>query len=557
MEKDFESNEKSIKALIDYVEKYRNQERHIAAERLEEQLKLVQKSFVELVEKFTLFKSASDFEPKRSKIEKTYSGIEKLLDSIKIKSYELKHLSDLVSEVNEIYEEINKLKQEVEKLDSIDDKLNNNCKNLSKKAEEKKQVLQRVIEVASKLDENMKEFEKLYQQQIKDIKEEQLLSSKQKLNDIKELVKFLEELIDEQSLLTLKETIEKYDNLISDFENQVKNDFLEETQNQNNDLSKEDSESKVIKCETLNVVDEKPSVEHDLSVLITSQSASSSPPSSLSSYNQTSLTPIKLETGSASKFIARISKYREEILSISKLMESFAELNGPDYDNFNKQEAALKSVKEQLDKIKPKVEQIMSEKEKILIIFEEDGQVTKEIGKMWDEWWELKEKFMKRHRRWWKAREQLQQFESSLRQVNTWLDTTEQILGSSRYPSGELNIEVAKKHQDLLVKQFQIHNPFYGNVKVLSGKVVSHCSQNDGKLLQQQIETVDQRWRAVIRELAWRRERFQNDGNSLDVLSRWNELIDWLDKSQKILEQTNGKIIQVKMAGSVLKQIKV
>ena len=557
MEKDFESNEKSIKALIDYVEKYRNQERHIAAERLEEQLKLVQKSFVELVEKFTLFKSASDFEPKRSKIEKTYSGIEKLLDSIKIKSYELKHLSDLVSEVNEIYEEINKLKQEVEKLDSIDDKLNNNCKNLSKKAEEKKQVLQRVIEVASKLDENMKEFENLYQQQIKDIKEEQLLSSKQKLNDIKELVKFLEELIDEQSLLTLKETIEKYDNLISDFENQVKNDFLEETQNQNNDLSKEDSESKVIKCETLNVVDEKPSVEHDLSVLITSQSASSSSPSSLSSYNQISLTPIKLETGSASKFIARISKYREEILSISKLMESFAELNGPDYDNFNKQEAALKSVKEQLDKIKPKVEQIMSEKEKILIIFEEDGQVTKEIAKMWDEWWELKEKFMKRHRRWWKAREQLQQFESSLRQVNTWLDTTEQILGSSRYPSGELNIEVAKKHQDLLIKQFQIHNPFYGNVKVLSGKVVSHCSQNDGKLLQQQIETVDQRWRAVIRELAWRRERFQNDGNSLDVLSRWNELIDWLDKSQKILEQTNGKITQVKMAGSVLKQIKV
>lgn len=557
MEKDFESNEKSIKALIDYVEKYRNQERHIAAERLEEQLKLVQKSFIELVEKFALFKSASDFEPKRSKFEKTYSGIEKLLDSIKIKSYELKHLCDLVSEVNEIYEEINKLKQEVEKLDSIDDKLNKNCKNLSKKAEEKKQVLQRVIEVASKLDENMKEFEKLYQQQIKDIKEEQLLSSKQKLNDIKELVKFLEELIDEQSLLTLKETIEKYDNLISDFENQVKNDFLEDTQNQNNDLSKEDSESKVIKCETLNVVDEKPSVEHDLSVLITSQSASSSSPSSLSSYNQTSLTPIKLETGSASKFIVRISEYREEILSIDKLMESFAELNGPDYDNFNKQEAALKSVKEQLDKIKPKVEQIMSEKEKILIIFEEDGQVTKEIGKMWDEWWELKEKFMKRHRRWWKAREQLQQFESSLRQVNTWLDTTEQILSSSRYPSGELNIEVAKKHQDLLIKQFQIHNPFYGNVKVLSGKVVSQCSQNDGKLLTQQIETVDQRWRAVIRELAWRRERFQNDGNSLDVLSRWNELIDWLDKSQKILEQTNGKITQVKMAGSILKQIKV
>ena len=557
MEKDFESNEKSIKALIDYVEKYRNQERHIAAERLEEQLKLVQKSFIELVEKFALFKSASDFEPKRSKFEKTYSGIEKLLDSIKIKSYELKHLRDLVSEVNEIYEEINKLKQEVEKLDSIDDKLNNNCKNLSKKAEEKKQVLQRVIEVASKLDENIKEFEKLYQQQIKDIKEEQLLSSKQKLNDIKELVKFLEELIDEQSLLTLKETIEKYDNLISDFENQVKNDFLEDTQNQNNDLSKEDSESKVIKCETLNVVDEKPSVEHDLSVLITSQSASSSSSSSLSSYNQTSLTPIKLETGSASKFIVRISEYREEILSIDKLMESFAELNGPDYDNFNKQEAALKSVKEQLDKIKPKVEQIMSEKEKILIIFEEDGQVTKEIGKMWDEWWELKEKFMKRHRRWWKAREQLQQFESSLRQVNTWLDTTEQILSSSRYPSGELNIEVAKKHQDLLIKQFQIHNPFYGNVKVISGKVVSQCSQNDGKLLTQQIETVDQRWRAVIRELAWRRERFQNDGNSLDVLSRWNELIDWLDKSQKILEQTNGKITQVKMAGSILKQIKV
>lgn len=557
MEKEFESNEKSIKTLIDYVEKYRNQARHIAAERLEEQLKLVQKSFIELVDKFAMFKSASDFEPKRSKFEKTYSEIEKLLDSIKIKSYELKHLRDLVSELNQIYEEINKLKQEVEKLDSIDDKLNNNCKNLSKKAEEKKQVLQRVIEVASKLDENIKEFENLYQQKIKDIKEEQLLSSKQKLNDMKELAKFLEELIDEQSLLTLKETIEKYDNLISDFENKVKSHFLEDTQNQNNDLSKEDSESKVIKCETLNVVDEKPSVEHDLSVLITSQSTSSSSPSSLSSYNQTSLTPIKLETDSASKFIARISEYREEILNINKLMESFAELNGPDYDNFNKQEAALKSVKEQLDKIKPKVEQIMSEKEKILIIFEEDGQVTKEIAKMWDEWWELKEKFMKRHRRWWKAREQLQQFESSLRQVNTWLDTTEQILSSSRFPSGELNIEIAKKHQDLLIKQFQIHNPFYGNVKVLSAKVVSQCSQNDGKLLQQQIETVDQRWRAVIRELAWRRERFQNDGNSLDVLSRWNELLDWIDKSQKILEQTNGKITQVKMAGSVLKQIKV
>ena len=258
------------------------------------------------------------------------------------------------------------------------------------------------------------------------------------------------------------------------------------------------------------------------------------------------------------EILLEANERREEIAVVVRQLNNSKELNGKDYESFGKQEPALKCVKESaIDNLKPRIEKLMVERTGFASCLDPGHQVNRVLEKMWSEWLSLRELFMKRHRRWWRAREVLQQFEAALTDVNSWLDSAEKSLATSRLPSGELNMQLAHQLQESLRIQFSQHIPIYGIVCVLSRRVISQCASGYGSLLQEQLQTVDQRWAAAVRELAWRRERLEADGRNLDIMGRWTELTGWLEKVKAALEKAGGNIPAIDVARKSLMEFKV
>lgn len=268
--------------------------------------------------------------------------------------------------------------------------------------------------------------------------------------------------------------------------------------------------------------------------------------------------PASVSEARINEILLQANERREEIAAVIRLLHSSQELNGKDYESFGKQESGLRKIKESsIDRLKPRIKKLMSDRVTLIDVLHPDHQVHRVVEKMWIEWQTLREVFMKRHRRWWRAREVLQQFESALTQVNAWLDSTEKSLTTSRLPSGELNMQSAHNLQDSLRNQFALQIPIYGTVCVLSRRVISQCATEYGVLLQEQLETVDQRWNAAVRELAWRNERLQAQNRNLDIADRCLQLTSWLAKVKKDVEGCRAGIDSIESAKITLMQLKV
>jgi hypothetical protein len=519
--------------------------------------------------------------------------LDKILSAIEIPLQE-----PISNSIKQVYEDcldyinrIDKLKIDFDKLVLRSKTVIKNCqnpeeveKNLSKlenhlmstkdSFEENISLIKQMTEISENMDLEITRIENwLNDNNSNKLNANQIENERLKTNELIERKNTLIELFSKTKFNCYNQIIDKYNELIDTLQQNLKqkseNNNLKEVEK---DISIELENKEVLENGSENSVIETPNEQQiqteqqcvSFSTPLSSstpKSTSVSYPSSPISLKETTPTtemdsPSVLSDASVSDFIARINKRREAVSAVKTQLETFSELNGKDYEEFGKQESALKSVKESLDNVKPKIEQIMSGKENFLNSFDEESQVTRIINKMWDEWSQVKEEFMKLHRRWWKARELLQQFETALRQIKAWLDSTEQILANSRLQSGELNIEIAKKHQELLMNQFQKHVPIYGTVKVLSNKVITNCTSNNGSVLKDQLDSVEKRWKSVVRELSWRRERLQNNGN-LDSLSQWNDLRSWLQKCELVLKTTYGDIKDLKTATKTLSQIRV
>nr|XP_015911947.1 dystrophin isoform X3 [Parasteatoda tepidariorum] len=256
-------------------------------------------------------------------------------------------------------------------------------------------------------------------------------------------------------------------------------------------------------------------------------------------------------------FIAKVNKIREAVAAVNRqLMQP--ELSGKDFEDFGRQENSLKCVKDSTNALKPNVDVIWAEKENIIkkAAKSEVAQIDRVSEKLNEEWNKLNKAYDERYKRWQKSRDVWQHFESDLRNMTSWLMSSDAILAHSRLQNGNLDYERAKSHQEMLQKQVSEKMAIMETINVTGKRVLNECSTPDAILLQEQLDSINKRWKDLVAELAARKSKLDEDQDALVVAkSEMQDLTSWLKETENLLCRT-PKTTDLSTAISLLEKLK-
>ncbi|GBL96395.1 Utrophin [Araneus ventricosus] len=249
---------------------------------------------------------------------------------------------------------------------------------------------------------------------------------------------------------------------------------------------------------------------------------------------------IVLETSSYAivpDFIAKVNKVREAVAAVNRQLHQ-PELAGKDFEDFGRQESSLKGIKDGMNALKPNVELVFAEKENIVkkASKADAAQIERVSEKLNEEWKKLNTAYEERYKKWQKSSSVWQGFESDLRSMTSWLVSSETILAHSRLQNGDLDYERARMHQEMLQKQVSEKMAMMESINVTGQKVLDQCSAPDAILLQEQLDSLNKRWKTLVAELAARKAKLDEDKSTLAVVKdEMEDLTSWLKETETLL----------------------
>ncbi|XP_024887336.1 dystrophin-like isoform X9 [Temnothorax curvispinosus] len=233
---------------------------------------------------------------------------------------------------------------------------------------------------------------------------------------------------------------------------------------------------------------------------------------------------VELDIGGVNpqEFIARISKLREAIATVSRSLNSLP-LNGKDYELFTSQEECLKKINNALNILKPSIDEVNYVCESVTrqAKREQSDQIKHLSEKLQDEWTGVSQSYMERHNRWIKCYEKWRELHNTCQTFSEWLDKMEDALKkchvfshskASKTKTFELEQEVSRMQRTL------------NNINIMSTDISSRASTEDVIELQSIIENIKHRWNNLVTEINARKEKnfamerkVNNDGRILET----------------------------------------
>ncbi|GIY18062.1 utrophin [Caerostris extrusa] len=120
--------------------------------------------------------------------------------------------------------------------------------------------------------------------------------------------------------------------------------------------------------------------------------------------------------------------------------------------------------------------------------------------------------------------------------MTSWLVSSETILAHSRLQNGDLDYERARMHQEMLQKQVSEKMAIIEGINVTGHKVLEQCSAPDAILLQEQLDSLNKRWKTLVAELATRKAKLDEDKSTLAVVKdEMEDLTAWLKETETLL----------------------
>uniref|UniRef100_A0A673A2L1 Utrophin n=1 Tax=Sphaeramia orbicularis TaxID=375764 RepID=A0A673A2L1_9TELE len=129
--------------------------------------------------------------------------------------------------------------------------------------------------------------------------------------------------------------------------------------------------------------------------------------------------------------------------------------------------------------------------------------------------------FMLCYRSFDRAIEEWRQFHCDMNDMSQWLTDTETLLSESIGPEGQLDLDSARQHQGELEEGLASHQPVLVVLNRTGEQIIEQLSSPDGSLLEEKLQILGQRWRAVNRQVLDRQP---------EEMDAQNERLGWLNK---------------------------
>uniref|UniRef100_A0A3Q1BQE7 Utrophin n=1 Tax=Amphiprion ocellaris TaxID=80972 RepID=A0A3Q1BQE7_AMPOC len=211
----------------------------------------------------------------------------------------------------------------------------------------------------------------------------------------------------------------------------------------------------------------------------------------------------------------------------NELLLNSSELSGGLYEDFSTQEDTLKNIKENLERLSEQVTGIHERQPDAIRDASpaEAAQIGDALTQLNAEWDRLNRMYNHRKGGFDRAIEEWGQFHCDLKDLSQWLTDTETLLSESIGPDGQLDLESARQRQEELEEGLASHQPVLFVLTRTGEQIIGKLSSPDGPLLEEKLETLGQRWRAVNRQVLDRQPLS-------DLVRRRDELALWLQQSE-------------------------
>nr|XP_046228897.1 dystrophin isoform X2 [Scatophagus argus] len=250
------------------------------------------------------------------------------------------------------------------------------------------------------------------------------------------------------------------------------------------------------------------------------------------------------EMSSAERSNAPLLSPSDYILDINKVLLAMAdnelllnssELSGGLYEDFSSQEDRLRNIKDNLERLGEHVTGIHERQPDAIQDASpaEVAQIGDALTQLNAEWDRLNRMYNHRKGSFDRAIEEWRQLHCDMNDLNQWLTDTEALLSESIGPDGQLDLNSARQHQEELEEDLASHQPVMAVLTRTGEQIIGQLSSPDGSLLEEKLDALGQRWRAVNQQVLERQHRLAGGDPALsDLVRRREDLAAWLEQAE-------------------------
>ncbi|KAK8373968.1 hypothetical protein O3P69_007893, partial [Scylla paramamosain] len=213
---------------------------------------------------------------------------------------------------------------------------------------------------------------------------------------------------------------------------------------------------------------------------------------------------------SSSALQATIAQLREGVAAMAKQLGGPVLTSPTPYHDLKAQEEELKRIRERLAELKPQVDGVEEERRALGRLGGggvEDEAVRRAGDKLREEWAQVNRGQTEHHARWLDCSQKWMNLHRTVEEFSAWMEEAE---GRMRGTAAQVLVE-AKVTQKEMEKQVTLkHRPSQA-LQTLSKEVVEGMQVEEGRKLQERVDGLMKRWKALLVDLAARRERIAEE----------------------------------------------
>uniref|UniRef100_UPI0037E8DCF8 utrophin isoform X4 n=1 Tax=Semicossyphus pulcher TaxID=241346 RepID=UPI0037E8DCF8 len=256
---------------------------------------------------------------------------------------------------------------------------------------------------------------------------------------------------------------------------------------------------------------------------------------------------------SPSDYLLNINKVLLAMADNELLLNS-SELSGGLYEDFSSQDDTLRNIKDNLERLGDHVTGINERQPDAIRDASpaEVAQIGDGLTQLNAEWDRINRMYNHRKGNFDRAIEEWRQFHCDMNDMSQWLTDTEMLLLESVGPDGQLDLHSARQHQEELEEGVTSHQPVMSVLTRTGEQIIGQLSSPDGSLLEEKLDNLSQRWRAVNRQAIERQRRLAGGDPALsDLVRRREELAVWLEQTDNAVSS-----LPVTATGENLRELK-
>ncbi|XP_077443822.1 utrophin isoform X2 [Stigmatopora argus] len=218
-----------------------------------------------------------------------------------------------------------------------------------------------------------------------------------------------------------------------------------------------------------------------------------------------------------------------------ELLLNSSELSGGIYEDFSSQEDSLKTINENLERLGKRLAGIHERHPDVIRHASpaEVSQTEDAVTQLNAQWDRINRMYNQRKGSFDRTIEEWRRFHCDMNDMSQWLTDTERLLSDGVGPEGQLDIDMARRHQEELEEGLTVHQALLTGLTHTGERITSQLSSPDGPLLKEKLHVLSQRWKAAKRQVADRQRRLAAGDPALaDLVKRSDGLASWLRQAE-------------------------